>query len=285
MTAADRRARFRGLLAGEGCLAPASVYDPLSARIAADLGYDCAMLAGSVAAHVVLGAPDRMLLSLTEFADLARRITRAGAPPLLVDADHGYGNALGVMRAVAELEAAGVAALTIEDTALPAPYAVAGPSLIPLAEGVGKMRAAVAARTDPSLVIVARTGACAITGPEDAALRLAAYADCGVDAVFVVGLKTRAALQAITAAVRLPIVLGGVEGELADRAFLAAQGVRIALAGHAPLLAAVAATEAALRAQAEGTPPPPRADAATMRRLLRDDDWTTASREFLAIPD
>ena len=125
------------------------------------------MFAGSIAAFTVLGAPDLIVLTLSEFAEQAYRINRAGKLPLLVDADHGYGNALNVMRTVQELETAGVAAMCVEDTLLPRAYGEKKPTLISLEEGVGKMRAALAAREDPSFVIVGRTSAAAITGTED----------------------------------------------------------------------------------------------------------------------
>ena len=118
----ERRRRFREILEGDGCVFPASVHDPLSARIAEDLGFEMGMFAGSTASLVVLGAPDVLLVTLTEFAEQAYRICRAGNLPVLVDADHGYGNALNVRRTVEELENAGVAGLTIEDTLLPTPY-------------------------------------------------------------------------------------------------------------------------------------------------------------------
>src|SRR6266851_3425565 len=167
MNLSQRRERFRVILAGGRCIHPASVYDPISARIAEDLGYEAGMLAGSVASLTVLGAPDVVVLTLTEFAAQAYRVNRAGKLPLLVDADHGYGNALNVKRTVEELETAGVAGLTIEDTLLPTPYGATETRLIPIAEGVGKMRAAVAGRQDPRLVVVGRTSALSITGLAD----------------------------------------------------------------------------------------------------------------------
>ncbi len=148
---AQRRAAFRAILSGDACIHPASVHDPIAGRIAADLGFEAAMFAGSVASLTVLGAPDIIVLTLSEFADQARRICRGGAPPLMVDADHGYGNALNVMRTVQELETAGIAALTIEDTDLPRGHGVAEPGLLSLEAGLGKMRAAVAAREDAGL--------------------------------------------------------------------------------------------------------------------------------------
>src|SRR5882757_8026499 len=131
----DRRKRFRGILAGQSCVHPGSVFDPISARIAESLGFEIGMFAGSTASLTVLGAPDLIVLTLSEFAAQAYRINRAGNLPLLVDADHGYGNALNVKRTVEELETAGVCGLTIEDTLLPTPYGAADTKLIPIAEG------------------------------------------------------------------------------------------------------------------------------------------------------
>src|SRR3954470_2428533 len=172
-----RRTRFRGILAGGACVHPASVHDAVSARIAEDIGFELGMFAGSVASMAVLGAPDLIVLTLSEFADQAYRINRAGNLPLLVDADHGYGNALSVKRTVEELETAGVAGLTIEDTRLPAPFGAGSkPELISIEEGVGKMRAALAGRQDRSLVIAGRTSAPAISGLDDTLARIRAYA-------------------------------------------------------------------------------------------------------------
>ena len=119
MNLITRRERFRGILAGDKCVYPGLVFDPISTRIAEDLGFEVGMFAGSVASGTVLGAPDLIVLTLTEFAQQIHRICRASNLSLLADADHGYGNALNVMRSVEELETAGVAALTIEDTVLP----------------------------------------------------------------------------------------------------------------------------------------------------------------------
>ena len=107
----DRRERFRAVLLGTECVHPGSVFDPISARIAEELGFEIGMFAGSIASFTVLGVPDLIVLTLTEFAAQAYRINRAGKLPLLVDADHGYGNALNVMRTIQELETAGVAAV------------------------------------------------------------------------------------------------------------------------------------------------------------------------------
>ena len=119
MNCKSRRQQLRAIFNSSQCIRPGSVYDPISARVAEDLGFEAGMFAGSIASLTVLGAPDLIVLTLTEFAAQANRICRAGELPLIVDADHGYGNALNVKRTVEELETAGVACLTIEDTLLP----------------------------------------------------------------------------------------------------------------------------------------------------------------------
>jgi carboxyvinyl-carboxyphosphonate phosphorylmutase len=280
-----RRERFRVLLAGNGCIHPGSVFDPISARIAEDLGFEVGMFAGSVASMTVLGAPDLMVLSLTELAEQAYRICRAGNLPIMIDADHGYGNALSVKRTVEELETAGVAALTIEDTALPAAFGTPGTtSLIPVEEGVGKLKAALAGRQDPGLVIAGRTSAVAVTGVDDAIRRVRAYEQTGVDAIFLAGVKTRAELDAVAAAVRIPILLGSAGGELADRTYLAGCGVRVALQGHQPFMAAVRAVHDTLKALREGTKPGALAGIASddlMRQVTRAADYRRWTKDFL----
>jgi carboxyvinyl-carboxyphosphonate phosphorylmutase len=281
MTPHDRRETFRGLVTGSRCIVPGSVFDPISARIAADAGFEIGILGGSVASMAVLGAPDVTLLTLSELAEQVRRICRAADLPLVVDADHGYGNALNVMRTVEELEIAGVAALTIEDTLLPEAYGGGKPQLISLDEGVGKMKAALAARRDKSLVIVGRTSAPAITGVDDAITRLTAYQRVGVDALFVAGVKSLADLDKIAAATDLPLVLGGLAPELSDDDALAARKVRVAVRGHLPIVAAVQAmyaTQVALRA---GGKPENLASAELMKQVLRDDDHQRWMQEFL----
>ncbi len=281
----ERRERFRAILDGASCVHPASVFDPVSARIAEDLGFELGMFAGSVASLAVLGAPDLTLITLTEFAEQAHRICRAGKLPLLVDADHGYGNALNVMRTIEELETAGIAALTIEDTALPQAYGAGGAiELLSIEEGAGKMKAALAARRDPRLAVVGRTSAMAVSGVEDALKRAQAYQAAGVDAMFFLGVRTREQLETLSAACRVPIVLGGVGAELSDRGYLGDRGVRICLQGHQPFMAAVAAVHATMKALREGVPPSKLANIASaqlMQQLTRDADYARWTESFL----
>lgn len=280
----ERRDRFRATLAGDRCIHPGSVYDPISARIAEDLGFEVGMFAGSVGSLAVLGAPDIIVLTLTEFAAQAYRINRAGSLPLLVDADHGYGNALNVKRTVEELETAGVAALTIEDTVLPRPYGEAATRLISIDEGVGKMRAAIEGRQDRRLVLIGRTSAMAVNGVADTVARATAYQRAGVDAIFLVGVQTRKQLEAVASEIKAPLVLGTLTAELNDREFLGGLGVRIALQGHQPFRAAVNAVHETLKALREGTPPGKLANVASadmMKRVTRAADYDRWTEEFL----
>lgn len=255
MTFRHRREKLRAIIAGAACIRPGSVYDAISIRIAEDLGFEIGMFGGSVASLAVLGDPDIALITLTELAEQMRRMSRASALPVLVDADHGYGNALNVRRTIEELEAAGAAGLTIEDTLLPPAFDETKSQLISLQEGIGKIRAALDARRDSSLVIAGRTGAASITSLDDAIVRARAYEECGVDALFFTGIKAKSELEAITAATRLPIILGGAPDAMSDLGYLGEQRVRIALQGHAPIAAATKAVHDTLKALREGTPP------------------------------
>jgi carboxyvinyl-carboxyphosphonate phosphorylmutase len=279
-----RRDALRSILSGSSCIRPGSVYDAISIRIAEDLGFELGMFGGSVASLAVLGDPDIALITLTELAEQMRRMSRAAALPVLVDADHGYGNAMNVRRTVQELEAAGAAGLTIEDTLLPQPFGQVGTQLIPLGEGVGKMKAALDGRGDPALVIMARTGAASVSGLDDAIVRAKAYEATGVDALFFTGVKTREQLEAIAAATTLPIVLGGFPEEMTDLDFLADRRVRIALQGHAPFAAATQAVYETLRALRDGVSAKNLKGLASSEltgRVTRDADVKARGGEFL----
>jgi carboxyvinyl-carboxyphosphonate phosphorylmutase len=244
------------------------------------------MFGGSVASLAVLGDPDVALITLPELAEQMRRMSRAAALPVLVDADHGYGNALNVRRTVEELEAAGAAGLTIEDTLLPQAFGEAGTQLISMEEGVGKMKAALDARGDPSLVIIGRTGAASVTSLDDAIARAKAYEATGVDALFFTGIKSSAELEAIAKATRLPIVLGGAPENISDPVYLGENRVRIALQGHAPFAAATNAVYETLKALREGMPPRALkglASAELTARATREAEVKARSSEFLGL--
>jgi len=284
MTFQKRRETLRAILSGSVCIRPGSVYDAISIRIAEDLGFELGMFGGSVASLAVLGDPDIALITLTELAEQMRRMSRASALPVLVDADHGYGNALNVRRTIEELEAAGAAGLTIEDTLLPQAFGETQTQLISLEEGVGKVKAALDARQDPSLVVVGRTGAASISSLDDAILRAKAYEAAGVDALFFTGIKAKAELEAISAATRLPLILGGAPEAMSDLGYLREQRVKIALQGHAPISAATKAVYETLKALREGTSPKARtglAYAGLTAQVTREADVNARLAAFL----
>ena len=280
-----RRQRFREILATPQCVYPASVYDPISARIAENIGYEMGMYAGSLAALAVLAAPDLILLTQTEFAQQAHRIGRASELPLFADADHGYGNALNVKRTVEELEFAGLAGLSIEDTDLPQPFGNGGKaSLLSIEEGVGKMRAAVEGRSDPDLVIAGRTSAAAMTSIEDAIERSKAYVAAGVDAIFLVGMPSREALETVAAEISVPLLLGGGAKDMRDPAWLAGHGVRFLLRGHHTFTASVQAIHDTMQALRDGVEPEDVTGTASgdlMRALTKGDDYDRQGKDWL----
>jgi carboxyvinyl-carboxyphosphonate phosphorylmutase len=276
---------MRALLSGPTCLSPASVYDPLSARVAESVGFEVGLLSGSVVSATTLAAPDLVLHTLTEYAEQIRRITRASRLSLLVDADHGYGNALNVMRTVAEFEHAGVSAVGIEDTIQPLAFGHSEDEarLVPIQEGIAKMRAAVAARSDPDLVIAARTPALELEGLDSVVARAKAYAAAGVDAIWMTSLESVDQLDAVRASAPLPIFVGTRHGAIANEE-LAAHGVRIALQGHLPLAAAVKALREAYTHLFDGGSADDLksrvAPAAEMDELVNHETYRRFIREF-----
>jgi len=268
-----KRARLKDILAADRCVMAGSVFDPISARIAEEAGFELGMLGGSLASFAVLGAPDLTLITLTELAEQTRRICRASSLPVMVDADHGYGNALNVMRTVAEISHAGAAALSIEDTALPRAFGSSvTPELISIEEGVGKMQAASAEARHTAMLVLARTNAVSIAGLEEGLKRLKAYETSGVDALFVPSLKTRGQLDRIARELSLPIVLAAPDAELLDVDYLASRRVRICFGGHQVFSAGVKALYDAALAIRAGTAPnllPGMAEECLMARLTK----------------
>ncbi|AEF24040.1 Oxaloacetate decarboxylase [Pseudomonas fulva 12-X] len=245
----ELRRAFRALLASGSCYHTASVFDPMSARIAGDLGFEVGILGGSVASLQVLAAPDFALITLSEFVEQATRIHRVSRLPVIADADHGYGNALNVMRTVVELERAGISALTIEDTLLPAQFNRKSTDLISVAEGVGKVRAALEARVDPDLAIIARTNA-GVLSVDEVIKRTVAYQKAGADAICMVGVEDFEHLEKIAEHLSVPLMLVTYGNpKLRDNERLAKLGVRIVVNGHAAYFAAIKATYDCLREQ------------------------------------
>jgi len=281
----EARRKLHTLLSSERCVPMASVFDPISSRIAEALGYEGALMGGSIVSHVVLGAPDVIVLTLSELADQVHRCTRVGGVPLLIDGDHGYGNALNVMRTVEELDTAGAAAVMIEDTLLPRPFGPDDtPRLISMEESIGKMKAAVLARGDSDLLIFGRTGAASMASVDEAIARFRAFESTGVDGLFMPGVRTRDQLDRISAAVSLPLIVGGVPEPLADAAYLASRHIRLWSGGHQVFAVAVNALYEAMKSVREGTYPsklPGIAPSALLDTITASAEYAQWSRAFL----
>jgi 2-methylisocitrate lyase-like PEP mutase family enzyme len=211
-------ARLRELLARVPETGPVilpGAYDGLSARLVEAAGFDAVYMTGFGSTATLLGKPDVGLLSGSEMADNARRLASAVGIPLVADADTGYGNAVNVARTVAEYERAGVAGIQLEDQVSPKKCGhMAGKAIVPAAEMVGKLHAAVDARRDPDLVLIARTDAIAVDGVDAAIERARAYLAAGADALFVEAPTSEADVERIAGelAGEAPLVFNWVEG-------------------------------------------------------------------------
>jgi 2-methylisocitrate lyase-like PEP mutase family enzyme len=210
----DRRARLRALLDGDRPLVAPGAYDALSARLVEQAGFDVVYMTGFGTTASLLGRPDVGLLGQAEMVDNARRMTGAVDVPLIADADTGYGNPINVIRTVREYEQAGVAGLHIEDQVMPKKCGhLAGKEVVPLPEMVAKIRAAVDARTDPDLVLIARTDAAQQYGVDAAIDRARAFADAGADLLFVEAPTSDDALEQVASALSgHRLVFNGAEG-------------------------------------------------------------------------
>jgi 2-methylisocitrate lyase-like PEP mutase family enzyme len=182
--------RLRQMLNGPGMVVAPFVFDAFQARIAQAAGFQALYMTGFGTA-AARGFPDVGLLTMAEMVENVRYIAGAVETPLICDADTGYGNPVNVYRTVRDYEAAGAAALHIEDQVWPKRCGfLAGKQVIPLEEMVPKVKAACDARRDAAFVIIARTDALAVNGWEDVARRARAYRAAGADLIFVDGIRT-----------------------------------------------------------------------------------------------
>ena len=247
------REQFRSVLARPTCTLAANIFDPLSASIAHMLEYEVCVLSGSVGKVANLGVPDGVLSNMSDVVDHCRRITRIADVSLMVDAEDGFGNAVNVARTVREMEAAGVSAIEIEDNFVPKRFGVENPGLISKEEQVGKLQAAVAARSDPTTVIVARSAALGLTPLDEALDRIQAYSQTGAEALMLTGSSSRDQLEAVHRVTTLPICVLSPPADIRnDPAFLAATGVKILMLGNPTFAVAVRAIFDSLRHLKEG---------------------------------
>lgn len=212
MSASSRTVLRRLIASGSPTPVPGAA-NALTARLIAEVGFQAAYVTGAGIANTYLGSPDIGLVTLTELAAHVAAIRGAVEIPLIVDADTGFGNAIGVRRTVRELERAGADGIQLEDQRSPKKCGhFAGKELISSAEMVQKVHAAVDARTDDQLVIVARTDARAIEGFDAAIARAAAYREAGADLIFVEAPQSVEELRAIPKLVDGPQIVNLVEG-------------------------------------------------------------------------
>jgi 2-methylisocitrate lyase-like PEP mutase family enzyme len=215
-------------------LAP-GVYDALTALAAAQAGFEALYLSGASLAYTRLGRSDVGLTTASEVADTLARIAERVELPLVVDADTGFGNAINVQRTVRDFERAGAAMVQLEDQTFPKRCGhLEGKSVVPVGEMCGKLRAALDARRSAGTLILARTDALAVEGPEAAFDRAERYLECGIDALFVEALRTPAQLREAgdRFGARVPLLANMVEGgktPLLDAASLEQLGFRIAI--------------------------------------------------------
>ncbi|MBM3358027.1 MAG: oxaloacetate decarboxylase [Betaproteobacteria bacterium] len=237
MSASTLRRKLRQRLAGGPIVAAPGVYDAYGARLVEQAGFEAVYLTGNGVSASLLGRPDVGLVDLTMITGHAHRVAAAVGIPLICDADTGYGNAVNVRRTVEEFEAAGIAAIHLEDQASPkrCGQLPGARPVIGLSEAVGKIEAAVAARSDPDFVIIARTDSAEGQGLDEAIRRAQTFRKAGADVCFV-ELKSSPSilddLKRVTSSVDAPCLVnmsagGALEG--LDAGTIERLGVRIAI--------------------------------------------------------
>ncbi|WP_433027294.1 isocitrate lyase/PEP mutase family protein [Actinomycetospora sp. CA-053990] len=256
----NRRARLRELLgSGRPVLAPGA-FDAHSARLVEQAGFDVVYMTGFGTTASLLGRPDVGLLGQAEMVDNARRLAGAVDVPLVADADTGYGNPINVVRTVREYEQAGVAGLHLEDQVMPKRCGhLAGKVVVPSEDMEAKIRAAVEARTDPDLVIIARTDVAAVEGLDAAIDRARRFADAGADVLFVEAPTSEQDIEKVaTALAGHQLVFNWAEGGRTPPLSLerlTEMGFALVLFPVSTLLAADTAMRSVLaRLRADGTP-------------------------------
>ncbi|MCP4226603.1 MAG: carboxyvinyl-carboxyphosphonate phosphorylmutase [Actinomycetia bacterium] len=278
-------ATLRQLLSRDQLLTVPGCYDGLGARLIEQAGFSAAYLTGFGSSASLLGRPDIGLLSATEMVDSARRLVMATSLPIIADADTGYGNPLNVIRTVRDYERAGVGALQLEDQVTPKRCGhMDDKAVIPSQDMVAKIRAAVSARTDPDLVIIARTDARAVEGFDAALSRAGSYVEAGADVLFIEALRHPDEFAAAASrGFGVPLVYNWVEGgktPLLSADEISKLGYRILLLPISVLLRATEAMRAVLdEIHTEGTPRIPASGGES------DHDPFAAFNQFVGLPE
>lgn len=204
---------LRALLRGDAIVVAPGCFNALSALLIEQAGFPAIYVSGAALAGNFLGYPDIGLATMSEVLENARHVVQVTTLPVICDIDTGYGNAMNVIRTIREFESAGVAGAQLEDQVMPKKCGhTEGKQLIPMAEMVQKIKAAVDARRDPDFVLIARTDAIAVTGLDDAMARANAYREAGADILFVEAPRTVEEMRTITRSVPGPHLANMVEG-------------------------------------------------------------------------
>jgi len=248
--AADKRARFRAALESTRLQRFPGAFSPLVAKLIADVGFDGVYVSGA-ALSADLGLPDIGLTTLTEVSARGAQIAAVTDLPTFIDADTGFGEAINAARTVSVLEDAGLAGCHLEDQVNPKRCGhLDGKAVIPTAEMVKRVRAAVTARRDPNFIVCARTDAAGVEGLAAAIDRAKAYADAGADLIFTEALHTPGEFEQFRAAVDTPLLANMTEfgtSPLLTAAQLADIGYNVVIYPVTTLRLAMHAVEAGLR--------------------------------------
>ena len=250
MTVEEKNISIGKILEGRHATLVPGAPNALFARIIEDLGFEAIYVTGAGIANMQLGAPDIGLTTLNEIAHNVTCIAEAVQIPLIVDADTGFGNTQNCYRSIRLLERSGASAIQLEDQVFPKKCGhFCNKTIVPTVEMVNKIKAAVDARLDPEMRIIARTDARAISGINEALDRAAAFVEAGADATFVEAPKNLAELKAIPSSIKAPQVANMVFGGLTPepgREALASMGYSIVLYANAALQAAIQAVDITL---------------------------------------
>ena len=273
--------------ARRGVLVPGA-FNALSARVVADLGFEALYITGAGVTNMWLGLPDQAFMGLTDIADHTARIRDAVELPLIVDADTGFGNALNTYHTVRTLERAGADCIQLEDQVSPKRCGhFHGKEVIATDEMVGKIKAAVDARRDPDLLIMARTDACAMHGFDAAVERAQRYSEAGADILFVEAVthadEIRALPQRLDKPQLMNMVIGG-KTPIFSANELGSLGYGLVLYANAALQGAVAGMQKALTAlrdtqridESAGLV----ATFAERQRLMRKTEWDALEKKY-----
>jgi 2-methylisocitrate lyase-like PEP mutase family enzyme len=276
--------QLRTLINQTGMIVAPGAYDCVGARLVEQAGYPAVYMTGAGTA-AALGYPDYGLITMSEMAENAARLAAAVTIPVIADADTGYGNELNVTRTVREYQRRGVAGLHIEDQGFPKKCGhLEDKTVIPLSDYLAKIRAAAAAKSDPDFLLIARTDARAVTGFDDAIVRMNAALEAGADMAFLEAPQTHVEVEAIPRLIKGPCLLNVVSGgktPMLDLAQAQRLGFKLAILPGLLFQTAVSAFRSVLsEVQAQQCHPTLNVGVREGFRAVGSDDWDKVRERF-----